>query len=111
MDIFNPAFWLFVAAIAGIYAIMALGLYAQFSLAGLPNFGNVAFMAVAAYAMAILVVRLNVPLLLAAGGGIVAAVLLAFIVGIPSLRLRADYLAIATVAASRGCAVSRHELA
>ena len=33
-------------------------------------------------------------------GGIVAAVLLAFIVGIPSLRLRADYLAIATVAAS-----------
>ncbi len=37
---------------------------------------------------------------LAAGGGIVAAVLLAFIVGIPSLRLRADYLAIATVAAS-----------
>ena len=33
MDIFNPAFWLFVAAIAGVYAIMALGLYAQFSLA------------------------------------------------------------------------------
>ncbi len=100
MDVFNPAFWMFVAAIAGIYAIMALGLYAQFSLAGLPNFGHVAFMAVAAYAMAILVVRLGVPLLVGAAGGIVAAILLAFIVGIPSLRLRADYLAIATVAAS-----------
>jgi branched-chain amino acid transport system permease protein len=100
MDLFNPAFWLFVAAIAGIYAIMALGLYVQFSLAGLPNFGHVAFMAVAAYAMAILVVRADAPLPLAALGGIAAAVVLAFIVGIPSLRLRADYLAIATVAAS-----------
>jgi ABC-type branched-subunit amino acid transport system permease subunit len=100
MDFFNPAFWLFVAAIAGIYAIMALGLYAQFSMAGLPNFGHVAFMAMAAYGMAILVVRLQAPLLLACAGGIVAAVVLAFIVGIPSVRLRADYLAIATVAAS-----------
>jgi branched-chain amino acid transport system permease protein len=100
MDIFNPSFWLFVAAIAGVYAIMALGLYAQFSLAGLPNFGHVAFMAVAAYAMAILVARFDMPLLGAAAGGIAAAVLLALIVGIPSLRLRADYLAIATVAAS-----------
>ena len=37
MDVFNPAFWTFVASIAGIYAIMSLGLYVQFSLAGLPN--------------------------------------------------------------------------
>jgi branched-chain amino acid transport system permease protein len=57
-------------------------------------------MAIAAYTMAILVVRLEVPLLVGVAGGVVAAVLLAFIVGIPSLRLRADYLAIATVAAS-----------
>ena len=56
MDFLNPAFWTFVAVIAGIYAIMALGLYVQFSLAGLPNFGHVAFMATAAYVMAILVV-------------------------------------------------------
>ena len=55
-----------MAAIAGIYAIMALGLYVQFSLAGLPNFGHVAFMAVAAYTMAILVVRYALPLPLAA---------------------------------------------
>ena len=59
MDFFNLPFWIFVAVIAGIYAILALGLYVQFSLAGLPNFGHVAFMAVAAYTMAILVVRLD----------------------------------------------------
>jgi branched-chain amino acid transport system permease protein len=100
MDFGNAAFWLFVAVIAGIYAIMALGLYVQFSLAGLPNFGHVAFMAVAAYGMALLVVRFDAPLLVAAAGGILAAILLALIMGVPALRLRADYLAIATVAGS-----------
>ena len=62
MDIFNPAFWTFMAVIAGIYVILSLGLYVQFSMAGLPNFGHVAFMAVAAYTMAILVVRLKMGL-------------------------------------------------
>src|SRR5262249_60761755 len=98
MDLGNPAFWLFVAVIAGIYGILALGLYVQFSLAGLPNFGHVAFMAVAAYAMAILVVRYDAPLLLAGIAGVLAAVLLALVMGLPALRLRADYLALAPVA-------------
>jgi branched-chain amino acid transport system permease protein len=98
MGLLNPAFWTFVAVIAGIYAIMALGLYLQFSLAGLPNFGHVAFMAVAAYTMAILIVRYATPLPLAAAFGILASVCLAAIMGVPALRLRADYLAIATVA-------------
>ena len=69
MDMLNLAFWVFVAVIAGIYAIMALGLYVQFSLAGLPNFGHVAFMAVAAYTMAILVIDLSAPLWVAAVAG------------------------------------------
>jgi ABC-type branched-subunit amino acid transport system permease subunit len=98
MDFLNPSFWLFVAVIAGIYGIMALGLYVQYSLAGLPNFGHVAFMAVAAYGMAILVVRFEAPLFMAAIGGLLAAVFLAIAMGAPALRLRADYLAIATVA-------------
>jgi branched-chain amino acid transport system permease protein len=55
-------------------------------------------MAVAAYTMAILVVRLKVGLPLASVLGLVAAVLLGLVLGVPALRLRADYLAIATVA-------------
>ena len=62
MDIFNLPFWTFVAVIAGIYTIFALGLYLQYALAGLPNFGHVAFAALAAYTMAILVIRLELPL-------------------------------------------------
>jgi branched-chain amino acid transport system permease protein len=98
MDLFNPAFWTFMAVIAGIYVILSLGLYVQFSMAGLPNFGHVAFMAVAAYTMAILVVRLAMPLPVASILAVVAAVALGVILGVPALRLRADYLAIATVA-------------
>src|SRR5215831_11244576 len=98
VDIFNPAFWTFMSVIAGIYVILALGLYVQFSTAGLPNFGHVAFMAVAAYTMAILVVRLQMGLPLASALALLAAVILGLVLGVPALRLRADYLAIATVA-------------
>ena len=78
--------------------ILSLGLYVQFSMAGLPNFGHVAFMAVAAYTMAILVVRLEMGLPLASVLALLAAVILGLVLGVPALRLRADYLAIATVA-------------
>jgi len=98
MEIFNLPFWIFVAVIAGIYTIFALGLYLQYALAGLPNFGHVAFAALAAYTMAILIIHLNVPMPLAALSGLLVAVLFSLVLGIPSLRLRADYLAIATVA-------------
>jgi branched-chain amino acid transport system permease protein len=98
MEIFNLPFWTFVAVIAGIYTIFALGLYLQYALAGLPNFGHIAFAALAAYTMAILVIRVAAPLPLAALAGLLVAVLFSLLLGIPSLRLRADYLAIATVA-------------
>jgi branched-chain amino acid transport system permease protein len=98
MEIFNLPFWVFVAVIAGIYTIFALGLYLQYALAGLPNFGHVAFAALTAYTMAILIIHLNVPMAAAALAGLLVAVLFSLLLGIPSLRLRADYLAIATVA-------------
>src|SRR5215212_3268017 len=95
MEIFNLPFWIFVAVIAGIYTIFALGLYLQYALAGLPNFGHVAFAALTAYTMAILIIHLNVPMAAAALAGLLVAVLFSLLLGIPSLRLRADYLAIA----------------
>jgi branched-chain amino acid transport system permease protein len=98
MEIFNLPFWVFVAVIAGIYSIFALGLYLQYALAGLPNFGHVAFAALAAYTMSILIIHRNVPMPVAALAGLLVAVLFGLLLGIPSLRLRADYLAIATVA-------------
>ena len=60
MAIFNAPFWTFVGVIAGIYTILSLGLYLQYAMAGLPNFGHVAFMALAAYTMAFLVIRFEI---------------------------------------------------
>ena len=53
----SGGFWAFVAVVAGIYTILALGLQLQFGFTGLLNFGQVAFMAIGAYTMAILVVK------------------------------------------------------
>lgn len=92
-------FWLFVVATAGIYTIFSLGLLVQFGVAGLPNFGNGAFMAVSAYTMAIAIVRFDFPMWLAAPLGIGAAVLFGLLLAIPTVRLRTDYLAVATIAA------------
>jgi branched-chain amino acid transport system permease protein len=91
-------FWAFVGVIAGIYTIFGLGLQIQFGFTGLMNFGHVASMAIAAYAMAILVVKTDMSLWAAAVLGIGAAITFGVIVGLPSVRLRADYFAITTIA-------------
>jgi branched-chain amino acid transport system permease protein len=93
-------FWAFVGVVAGIYTIFGLGIQVQFGLTGLLNFGQVAFMAIAAYTMAILVVKQSLSLWLASLAGIAAAVAFAILLGLPTLRLRADYLAITTIAFS-----------
>ena len=93
-------FWAFVGVAAGIYTILALGLQLQFGYAGLLNFGQVAFMAIGAYTMAILVVKEGWSMWLAAPLAIVAAAAASLLLGIPCLRLRADYFAIVTIAFS-----------
>jgi branched-chain amino acid transport system permease protein len=64
---------------------------------GYASFGNVAFFGIGAYTTGVLVTRLGVPFSLAwAAGGIVAA-LFAALVGMPILRLKGHYFAIATL--------------
>ena len=96
----SGGFWAFVAVVAGIYTILALGLQVQFGFAGLLNFGQVGFMAIGAYTMAILVVKEGWSTWLAAPLGIAAAAAAGLLVGLPALRLRADYFAIVTIAFS-----------
>lgn len=81
------------------YVISGLGLNLQFGYAGLLNFGHVAFMLVGAYGTAITVdaggsLWIGVPV------GTLAAVGLGLLLGVPTLRLRAEYLAITTIAAA-----------
>lgn len=82
---------------AAAYALAAIGLNIHFGFTGLINFGHIAFMAVGAYATAISV-DLGLSLWLAVPMGIVASILLALLLGLPTLRLRAEFLAITTIA-------------
>jgi len=93
-------FWAFVGVVAGIYALLGLGIQLEFGFAGLLNFGHVAFMAIGAYTMAILVVKLGWSMWIATPLAILAAAAAGVALGLPTLRLRADYFAIATIAFS-----------
>jgi neutral amino acid transport system permease protein len=81
-------------------ALAAIGLNIHFGYTGLLNFGQVGFLAVAAYGLGVGVTYLDLPFFAAIGLGLFLAVLLAVLLGIPTLRLRADYLAIVTIATS-----------
>ena len=88
----------------GPYAIMlalaAIGLNVHFGYTGLLNFGQAGFMAVAGYGMAVSVTVLDLPFAVGIVVALLAPVVLALLLGAPTLRLRADYLAIATIAAA-----------
>jgi len=88
-----------VGPITAGYALSAIGLNLQFGYAGLLNFGHVASMLVGAYGTA-MTVEFGGPLWLGLIVGITAAVLLGLLLGIPTLRLRADYFAITSIAAA-----------
>src|SRR5829696_7747112 len=83
-----------------IYCLAAIGLNVHFGYTGLLNFGQAAFLAVAAYGLAISVSISGLPFAVGIVVGLLGAVLLAILLGIPTLRLRADYLAIVTIAAA-----------
>lgn len=81
----------------GINIILATSLHLVIGITGQFSIGHAGFLAVGAYISAIFTMKLQLPFPIALlVGGIVAA-LAGLIVGIPSLRLKGDYLAIATL--------------
>jgi ABC-type branched-subunit amino acid transport system permease subunit len=85
---------------AVVYCLAAIGLNVHFGYTGLLNFGQAAFMAVGGYAMASIVSTWGLPFWLGIVVGLLLTVVLALLLGVPTLRLRADYLAIVTIAAA-----------
>ncbi|WP_122817263.1 branched-chain amino acid ABC transporter permease [Nocardioides pantholopis] len=83
-----------------VYALAAIGLNIHFGYTGLLNFGQAGFMAVGAYGLAVTVVIVGLPFWAGVAMSFLAAFALALVLGFPTLRLRADYLAIATIAAA-----------
>lgn len=88
-----------------VFAVVCLGLNLQWGYTGLFNIGVSGFFLVGAYAFGILcgppyashLGGYGLPFLVGLAGSVLASGLVAFIVGIPTLRLREDYLAIVTI--------------
>lgn len=81
----------------GINIILAVSLHLIIGITGQFSIGHAGFLAVGAYASSIITMKLGLPFPLALLAGGVAAGIAGLIIGIPTLRLKGDYLAIATL--------------
>jgi branched-chain amino acid transport system permease protein len=81
------------------FAIAAIGLNVHFGFAGLLNIGQAAFLLLGAYGFAISIEH-GLPLYLAVIIALLVALVFAFVLGLPTLKLRGDYLAIVTISAA-----------
>jgi branched-chain amino acid transport system permease protein len=100
------------AIMAAIYAIFSMGLNVQWGYTGLLNFGIAGFFAIGAYTSALVTsplptgpladyvdqaIGLNQPFLVGVVAAAITSGLIAALIGLLTLRLRADYLAISTI--------------
>ncbi len=94
----------FFLTIALSYAIICLGLNVQWGQTGLFNVGIAGFVAIGAYVSALLTTPdtanrfggFDLPIVVGWAGGALATSIISFLIGALTIRLRADYLAIAT---------------
>ena len=108
-SLLNPSYIASFLILVGIYGVFALGLNVHWGYTGIFNFGIAGFFAVGAYTTAILTKEAStgpymeyiggfgLPYVVGILGAGVACGIVAFIIGIPTLSLREDYLAIASI--------------
>ncbi len=98
----TPTYFLYLVGIAGMYALLSLGLNSQWGFSGLINFSVAAFFGIGAYGTALASasgspIAGGLPPVVGLLAALALAAILALFIGIPTLRLRADYLAIASI--------------
>lgn len=94
---FIDAYYLRIMVIIGINIILALGLNLITGVTGQLSMGHAGFMSIGAYTAAILTLQFGVSFGLALVGGAFMAGIFGFMIGIPTLRLEGDYLAMVTI--------------
>ena len=98
-------YFVFFLTVAGIYAVLSIGLNVQWGFTGQINIGVAAFFALGAYSSAIITTAASphhlggfgLPFLIGIVAAMVTSGVLAFFVGLITLKLRGDYLAIASI--------------
>lgn len=96
---------IFFLTLVGIYGLLALGLNVQWGYAGMLNIGVAAFFTIGAYTSAILTTAPSsghlggfaLPIPIGLVGAMALSGMLALAIGLITLRLRSDYLAIASI--------------
>lgn len=96
MDILPPFIALTLIQVC-IFIILSTSLNLINGITGQFSIGHAGFMAIGAYMAAIVVVKFQGPLMLALLAGALVSALAGFLIGLPTLRLKGDYLAIATL--------------
>ena len=91
-------FTLRLANVIGMFALVVMGLVLLTGYAGLASLGQAAFMGTGAYTAAIVASRFGVNPWLALVAGIVLSVIIAWLIGLVTLRLKGHFLALATLA-------------
>ncbi|HUO78016.1 MAG TPA: hypothetical protein VMU21_10630 [Thermodesulfovibrionales bacterium] len=86
-----------ISILTGIYAILAIGLNVVVGFAGLLNLGYVAFYAIGAYTYALLYAKMGLGFWVSLPLCIGLTTLSGFVLSVPALRLRGDYLAIVSL--------------
>jgi len=81
----------------GIYVLLAMGLNVVVGFAGLLNLGYAAFFAIGAYTYALLSLHAHIPFWLGLPAAGIVSMIVGFVIGLPSIRVRGDYLAITTL--------------
>lgn len=99
VPMFGSVYVLYMACLISINVIATVGLNITVGYAGLLSIGHSAFLGVGAYASALMWLHLGTPLALNMVVGAAAAFAIGLLFGIPALRIKGVYLAIATLAA------------
>ncbi|MFA5622515.1 MAG: branched-chain amino acid ABC transporter permease, partial [Thermovirgaceae bacterium] len=78
-------------------SIAAMGVSLLTGFTGIFTLGHAGYMALGAYTAAILSVRHDVPWFIAVIAGGILAMVVAYLIGVPTLKLMGDYFAIASI--------------
>lgn len=97
LPFFVSGYWLRVLTQTFLFAAIATGSNIIIGYTGYPAFGNIAFFGVGAYVTGVLMTKTNMPFFATLPFAALSGVIIATLLGVPILRLKGHYFAIATV--------------
>ena len=97
-SLITSQYYMHLIATAGIYVILVVGYNILYGMTGQLWFGHAGFFAIGAYAAGVATVQMHLPVVVGLAMAVALSILFGIIVGVPTLRLKGHYLAVATIA-------------